>query len=90
MFINLLSILQHKTKSIPVMGNKKKKNPNLRLPEETELTIKNKINPSIINNPPTCSRCQDKIKPTNIIRNEIKRNTSAVERVAGFGSPFAN
>ncbi|MCP5064483.1 MAG: hypothetical protein GY936_18755 [Ignavibacteriae bacterium] len=83
----LLSILQHSTKSIPVKGNNKKKNPNLRLPEETELTIKNKINPKIVIIPPVSSFCQDNTKPTNIISNEANNNSSTLERVTGFGRP---
>jgi len=83
----LLSILQHSTKSIPVNGNNKKKKPNLRLPEEIELTIKNKINPRIVITPPVFSLCQDNTNPTSIISNEANNNISVLERVDGFGRP---
>ena len=83
----LLSILQHSTKSIPVNGNNRKKNPNLRLPEETELTIKNKINPKIVITPPACSLCQDNTKPTSIISNEANNNIAVLDKVDGFGRP---
>jgi len=70
------SLKQQNKNRIPVRGKSKKKNPNFRKSEKTELRIRNRRNPKMIKLPPMPSHFQAAKSPTNIISRDIVNNTS--------------
>ncbi len=85
------SLKQQNKNRIPVRGKSKKKNPNRRKSEKTELRIRKRRNPKMIKLPPMPSHFQAAKSPTNIIsRENVNRSSLLVASVEpGKVSPKA-
>jgi len=85
------SLKQQNRNRIPVRGKSKKKNPNCRKSEKTELKIRKRRNPKIIKLPPTPSHFHAAKSPTSVIsRDSVSRISLLVEFVEpGKVSPRA-
>jgi len=70
------SLKQQNKNRIPLRGKSKKKNPNFRKSEKTELKIRKKRNPKIIKLPPIPSHFQAVKSPASVIIREIVNRSS--------------